>query len=110
MNKAELKSYKLERLEERLASLDKNTVVKVRISYLISVMEVLDNDLYKRSYKKLCDLLLNKVNKIELLKKLGNSRIEMTAGEAAYLLKRTIKLNIDKSMLVVVDNSKIKRK
>jgi len=110
MNKAELKSYKLERLEERLASLDKNTVVKVRISYLISVMEVLDNDLYKRSYKKLCDLLLNKVNKIELLKKLGNSRIEMTASEAAYLLKRTIKLNIDKSMLVVVDNSKIKRK
>lgn len=90
---------------------DKN--VKVKIRYLLDILEVYGNELYSESNKELCSIMMNILSRIEHAMSLNKTYVDMRVEDFKSILTLTRYLGLDKSMVVItngIDDYKAKRK
>lgn len=97
----EMEEKRLQEVINMLNYLDKNKKIKFKIRYILDVIEVFGDELYKKENSELCNTIIGTLSRIEKALDLNKLYIEMTSREAKIILIKTISLGFDKNNVVV---------
>ena len=109
----ELELEKIEEVISLLEYLDDDKIIKIKVRYLLDIIEVYGNELYLEENETLCNIIFKNIFRIENAIHLNKTYIDIRVDEIRYILKKTCDIGLDKSMVVItkgIDSYKKSRK
>lgn len=109
----ELENEKIEEVINLLNYLDDKKIIKIKLRYLLDIIEVYGNEIYLEENELLRNIIFKNLIRIENALSLNKTHIDMRVDEIKYILQKTGNIGLDKTMVVItkgIDSYKENRK
>lgn len=99
----------IEKIVDSFDNSEDDDIVRIKISFLISIFSIYKNDLLNEENEDLLKILLPKMNLALFFLKKHINYMDISVVEAKYLINKTKEININRDMVIII-NSHYKRK